>query len=215
MTITIPQTYNEITTEQMLRYNKAVETNEILEFQKVSILCNIPLQDVLKIPFNEFSEIVNELNKLFETEPTLIDRFEMKGITYGFIPNFDELSTAEYIDLDTYAGTDPLRFLAVAYRPIKSKFNHLYNIEEYKGTESNYMKMAHAPAMAYLGAMVFFWNLSNELLKHLPRFLERELTAEQSTALQRSGDGIQALMQSLEETISNIPKFTSLQYSNS
>lgn len=217
MTITIPQNYNEITIEQMIRWNKAVEENQtsILEYQMVSILCDISFIDVLNIPHKEFNEIVIELTKLFETEPALIDRFEMNGITYGFIPNFDNLTTAEYIDLDTYAETDILRFLAVAYRPIVNKFGKLYNIEEYKGTEANYLKMAHAPSMAFLGAKVFFWDLSRELLKHLPSFLEQELTTEQQTLLAKNGVGISQLMQSLEGITSNIPKYMSLQSSNS
>lgn len=217
MTITIPQNYNEITIEQMIRWNKAVEENQtsILEYQMVSILCDISFIDVLNIPHKEFKEILIELTKLFETEPALIDRFEMNGITYGFIPNFDNLTTAEYIDLDTYAETDILRFLAVAYRPIQNKFGKLYNIEDYKGTEANYLKMAHAPAMAFLGAKVFFWDLSRELLKHLPTFLEQELTTEQQTLLAKNGVGISQLTQSLTEITSNIPKFTNLQSFNS
>lgn len=217
MTITIPQNYNEITIEQMIRWNKAVEENQtsILEYQMVSILCDISFIDVLNIPHKDFNEILIELTKLFETEPALIDRFEMNGITYGFIPNFDNLTTAEYIDLDTYAETDILRFLAVAYRPIANKFGKLYNIEDYKGTEANYLKMAHAPAMAFLGAKVFFWDLSKELLKHLPTFLDQELTTEQQTLLEKNGVGMLTLMQSLEEITSNIPKFTNLQSFNS
>lgn len=210
MTITIPQNYNEITIEQMVKWNKAVEENQIsiLHYQMVAILCNVSFIDVLNIPHKEFSEIVIELSKLFETQPILIDRFELNGVTYGFIPNFDNLTTAEYIDLDTYAETDILRFLAVIYRPIESKFKNLYNIKEYKGTEENYLKMAHAPAMAFLGAKVFFWNLSKELLKHLPTYLQQELTQEQLTDLEKNGVGIPQLMQSLEEIISNIPKYT-------
>ena len=205
MTITIPQNYNEITIEQMVKWNKAGEENQdtILEYQMVSILCNIPFTEVLHIPLKEFREVLLELNKLFESEPVLIDRFELNGITYGFIPNFDNLTTAEYIDLDTYAETDILRFLAVIYRPIANKFGKLYNIEEYKGTEENYLKMAHAPAMAFLGAKVFFWNLSKELLKHIPNFLEQELTAEQKTLLEQNGVGIAQLTQSLETITSN------------
>lgn len=210
MTITIPQNYHEITIEQMVKWNKAVEENHtsILEYQMVSILCNVSFIDVLNIPHKEFKEIIAELVKLFESEPVLIDRFELNGITYGFIPNFDNLTTAEYIDMDTYAETDILRFMAVIYRPIEGTFGKLYNIKEYKGTEENYLKMAHAPAMAFLGAKVFFWNLSKELLKHLPTFLAEEMTAEDRTLLEKNGDGIHQLTQSLEVITSNIQKFT-------
>lgn len=216
MTITIPQNYNEITVEQMVKWNKAVEENHtsILEFQMVSILCNVSFIDVLNIPLQQLREVVSELVKLFESEPVLIDRFELNGVTYGFIPNFDNLTTAEYIDLDTYAETDILRFLAVLYRPIESTYGKLYNIQDYKGTEENYLKMAHAPAMAFLGAKVFFWNLSKELLKHLPTFLQGELTAEELTVLEKNGAGISQLTQSLEEITSNIPKYTNLRFSN-
>jgi len=214
MEVNIPTNYNEITIEQLIRWSKAVEENqlEILEHQLVSIFCNVPFKDTVLIPIKDFNEIVSTLQKLFESEPVFIDRFELNGTKYGFIPNLDNLTTAEYIDMDTYFNTDPLRFMAVMYRPIKSKFKNLYEIEEYDGTEKRYLEMAHATASTFLGAKVFFYNLSIELLKHIPTFLQQEMTAEQLITLEKNGGGISVLTQSLEEITSSTRQYMPYQF---
>jgi hypothetical protein len=111
------------------------------------------------------------------------------------------------IDLHNYIGTDPLKAMMVMYRPIKGKFKTLYNIEEYKGTDG-FEIMNDAPASIFLGAKVFFYNLSNELLSCFPSYIQRITTEEEKIILEKNGVGISQLMQSLKDTCSNIPKYT-------
>jgi hypothetical protein len=217
MTINIPTDYSDVTISQLMRWEKALQDNNelLLEFQLVSIFCDIPLTETIKIPQDEFTEIVDIISKLQDTPQPFKRRFTLNGIEYGFIPNLDEMETGEYIDIGTYFDTDPLRLMAVLFRPIKRKQKDLYAIADYKGTEETYMLMANAPASELLGAKVFFWNLATELLKHIPTYLQKNLTTEQAGLLERNGVGIFQLMQSLEAITSNMNEFTNLKFSNS
>jgi hypothetical protein len=216
MRIEVPTDLSQITIGQFLKWKHASENSseEFLPFLLISIFCNIELNECIKIPKKQFDEIIETIGKALEQEPKHELRFTMNGVEYGFIPNIDEIKTGEYIDLDTYINTDPLKAMMVMYRPIKGKYGKLYNIEDYKGTDG-FEIMNDAPASIFLGAKVFFYNLSNELLKCLPSYFNRVMTAEEKTILEKNGVGISQLMQSLEEIISNTPKYINYQYSNS
>jgi hypothetical protein len=69
----------------------------------------------------------------------LIDRFELDGIHYGYIPSYKEMSFAEFADLDTLLTKKPEEIMdylhiitAIMYRPIVSeKKKHNFKIEKY------------------------------------------------------------------------------------
>lgn len=228
MRIEVPTDLSQITIGQFLKWKHASENSseEFLPFLLISIFCNIELNEVIKIPKKQFDEIIFTIGQALEQEPKHELRFTMNGVEYGFLPNIDEIKTGEYIDLDTYINTEPLKAMMVMYRPIKGKFkvpkilrrfckeNVLYNIEDYKGTEG-FEIMNDAPASIFLGAKVFFYNLSNELLKCLPNYLDRVTTTEEKTIMEKNGVGISQLMQSLKEITSNTSKYMNYQYSNS
>lgn len=216
MRIEVPTDLTQITIGQFLKWKHASENSseEFLPFLLISIFCNIELNECIKIPKKQFDEILFTIGQALEQEPKHELRFTMNGIEYGFIPNIDEIKTGEYIDLDTYINTDPLKAMMVMYRPIKGKFKDLYNIEDYKGTDG-FEIMNDAPASVFLGAKVFFYTLSNELLMCLPSYFNRVTTAEEKIIMEKNGAGISQLMQSLTEIISNTNKYMSYQYFSS
>lgn len=217
MRIEVPTSLEQITIKQFLKWKHATENSseEFLPFQLISIFCNIELNEVIKIPLKQFEEIIFTIGQALEQTPKHVRRFTMNGIEYGFIPNFDNVSTAEYVDLDTYIDTDVLKAMMVMYRPIENKFGKdLYNIKEYNGTDG-FEIMNDAPASAFLGAKVFFWNLGTELKNYIPHFLNLTTTEEEKTILAKNGVGISQLTQLLEEIDLNTMKFTNLQYINS
>lgn len=210
MRIEVPTDLSQITIGQFLKWKHASENSseEFLPFLLISIFCNIELNEVIKIPKKQFDNIIFTIGKALEQEPKHELRFTMNGVEYGFIPNMnDDIETCEAIDLHNYIGTDPLKAMMVMYRPIKGKFKTLYNIEEYKGTDG-FEIMNDAPASIFLGAKVFFYNLSNELLSCFPSYIQRITTEEEKIILEKNGVGISQLMQSLKDTCSNIPKYT-------
>jgi hypothetical protein len=217
MRIEVPTSLEHITIKQFLKWKHATENSseEFLPFQLISIFCNIELNEVIKIPLKQFEDIIFTIGKALEETPKHVQRFMMNGVEYGFIPNFDNVSTAEYVDLDTYIDTDVLKAMMVMYRPINQTFGKdLYNIKEYNGTDG-FEIMNDAPASIFLGAKVFFWNLGTDLKNYIPRYLDRVTTEEEKIILEKNGVGISQLTQLLEGIDLNTNKSMDLPYINS
>ena len=173
--VIIPNDLSEITLDQYQRFLKIQENNtdeKFLTSKMIEIFCGIKLPEVLKMRVNDVSLITNILSEMFENIPQLVQRFKMNGVEYGFIPDLDDMSLGEYIDLDTYLGDweNMHRAMAVLYRPIKNKSGNRYNIKEYDG--KGFEDMKDMPLDAVLSSIVFFYNLGIELSKAMMNYLE-------------------------------------------
>jgi len=205
--ILVPDKLSEITLGQYQKFVKLnTEENKDTPFlleKMVEIFCSLNLQDILKIKFTSVQQIANKLNKLFEEEPEHIKTFSLNGVNYGFIPNLDDMTLGEYIDLDSnLSDWEKIHIaMAVLYRPIKVKKNNKYNIEEYTGP-NNAERMKDMPLNIAMGSMIFFYNLSNELLTTTLNFLvnemEESMTLEQQQLLEQNGVGINQSMDLLK-----------------
>jgi hypothetical protein len=217
--LTIPTTLNDIKLVQYQKFLSIAKDNEESEFlqqKMVQLFCGIDLKDVAQIRYKDVAEITANINNLFTKENHLIQRFKMGGVEFGFIPNLDEMSTGEYMDLDTYiTDWDTMHnAMAVLYRPITNKLGNKYQIEEYKGSITYAEVMRHAPLDVVLGAMVFFYNLGNDLLKSTINYLEKNQEVQDILTkhnLENVGDGIQVSMLLLKETLEDLMKFPSYQ----
>lgn len=215
--LTIPTTLNDIKLAQYQKFLSIAKDNEEGEFlqqKMVQLFCGIDLKDVAQIRYKDVAEITANINNLFTKENQFIQRFKMGGVEFGFIPNLDEMSTGEYMDLDTYI-TDwetMHNAMAVLYRPITNKLGNKYQIEEYKGSVTYADVMRHAPLDVVLGAMVFFYNLGNDLLKSTINYLEENQEVQNilnKHNLENVGDGMQVSMLLLKETLEDLMKFPS------
>ena len=217
--LTIPTTLNDIKLAQYQKFLSIAKDNEEGEFlqqKMVQLFCGIDLKDVAQIRYKDVAEITTNINNLFTKENVFIQRFKMGGVEFGFIPNLDEMSTGEYMDLDTYiTDWDTMHnAMAVLYRPITNKLGNKYQIEEYKGSITYADVMRHAPLDVVLGAMVFFYNLGNDLLKSTINYLENNQEVQNTLNkhnLENVGDGMQVSMLLLKETLEDLMKFPSYQ----
>lgn len=217
--LTIPTTLNDIKLAQYQKFLSIAKDNEESEFlqqKMVQLFCGIDLKDVAQIRYKDVAEITANINNLFTKDNQFIQRFKMGGVEFGFIPNLDEMSTGEYMDLDTYiTDWDTMHnAMAVLYRPITNKMGNKYQIEEYKGSITYADVMRHAPLDVVLGAMVFFYNLGNDLLKSTVNYLEKNQEVQDILTkhnLENVGDGIQVSMLLLKETLEDLMKFPSYQ----
>ena len=196
--ITVPESLSEITLEQYQRFEKLnTKQNEdtIFLLQKmIEIFCNLDLKDVATIKYKSVQHVTSLINDVFDVKHKLIPTFELNGAEYGFIPVLDDLTLGEYIDLDeNLADWQTMhKAMSVLYRPIKYKKGSKYQIEEYKGLEqANTLKQM--PLDVAFGAMVFFYNLSNELVQTILSYLHKEipntLTTLQMERLALNGAG--------------------------
>ena len=217
--LTIPTSLNDIKLAQYQKFLSIAKDNEESEFlqqKMVQLFCGIDLKDVASIRYKDVAEITANINNLFTKENQFIQRFKMGGVEFGFIPNLDDMSTGEYMDLDTYiTDWDTMHnAMAVLYRPITNKLGNKYQIEEYKGSVTYADVMRHAPLDVVLGAMVFFYNLGNDLLKSTVNYLEKNQEIRDilnKHNLGNVGDGIQVSMLLLKETLEDLMKFPSYQ----
>jgi len=218
--VNIPESLKEI---KLRDYQKFVRTckdsnDELFIQQKmIEIFCGVPLLSVLKMKLSDVEDITNHLNNLFTKQPNLTRKFDIAGLEFGFIPNLEKITFAEYIDLDTYiADFDNMhKAMAVLYRPIVDKRKDTYSIEEYTGSDAYSEIMEHVSMEVVIGARVFFWNLSNELLTAIPTYLEKEVSkmnTRKATNSGANGDGINQSIHLLKETLQDLTKLQRLDY---
>lgn len=202
----VPTNLNDITLGQYQQYIKLPEglTENQLALKMITIFCNVPEKVARLIKASDIQEIVTKLSKMFEQTPPLTRRFKMGRTEYGFIPNLDEMSFGEYIDIDTYLGDwDNIeRAMAVLYRPIKNTYDSLYNIEPYKVKDA--LNYKHMPLGVVLGSILFFYNLGNDLCKVMMDYSLNQQGLQQKATLDKSGDGINQYMHSLTEILQDL-----------
>ena len=200
MKLTIPNNLSEITVEKYLKALDCLveENTQVRDIRLISVWCDIEPNKVVKLPVNEFKEIVEIIIKTLNQKPNLSHIIKVNGKDYGFEPELEAMGSDAYIDLSTYFDKDYLRAMAVLYRPIQMRMGRIYSISEYKGTE-NYKDFLQCKASEIVGSRLFFYRLTNDLLKTIPKFLAENLTAEQITKMEASGVGIQQFTKLVEE----------------
>lgn len=212
--ITIPTSLSEIKLSQYLKFLAIAEQNEESDFlhhKMIQIFCNVELKYIDQFKRTQLIEIVNSINSLFENVPEFKNRFELNGVEYGFIPNLEDITQGEYIDLDNYlpVNSDMNKAMAVMFRPIKQRFKDKYIIEDYAGSSLYAGKMLDAPLDVVLGARVFFYHLGNELLKSTLTYLEEKVPKTilaNKPNLGKDGDGIALSMLSLKGMLEDLMK---------
>ena len=209
LNFTIPEQLSEITLGQYQRVSNLTGTDQENAITMVSVLCNISKEDARSIPLNEFNEIAEILAKTINKKSVFRSTFTIGETKYGMIPNFDDMSIGEYIDLDMFIRDekDLHKAMTVLFRRIKYESHGQYDIVKYT-TKEDYDIMLEAPLDVVRGVMVFFWNLSNELLKAIPQFLEEQVDKgiQSKQISMQSGDGIQAYLHSLTDNLEKLMK---------
>ena len=208
--INVPTSLSEVTLGQYQKFLKIAEDNpegNFLNAKMIEIFCGIPLSDSYKLKMSSVTAIIDILNELLSQTPKRVEQFTMNGVQYGFIPDLDEMSLGEYVDLDGSASDWNNMHIAmnVLYRKIKIKKSGKYNIVDYN--VDNPEKMKDMPLDAAIGSLFFFYNLGMELSKHtiLSSSNQAEMEAYQEQLIsQTNGDGISQFMVSLTEILQDL-----------
>ena len=207
--INVPTELNEITLKQYQKFLKVQDSkqnNTFLQTKMIEIFCNVKMQDALNIKLSDADRISSLISKMFEQKPDLVKSFWLNNVEYGFVPDLDEITLGEYIDLDTYMGEWENIQIAmnVLYRPIKQKLGEKYLIEEYDPDTKD--RLINMPMDAVFGSIIFFYRLGIELSKTMMNYLENKEGNLQVQGLDflKNGDGIQAFTDSLEEILQDL-----------
>ena len=213
VSLDIPESLNDITLRQ---YQEFIKIEEPTQDDYLRIFLNLEAQGVNQIKASEIDRLVNYLNLLFEQKPQHSLQFTLNGSKFGFIPKIDEITYGENKDITSYINDwkNMHKAMAVMYRPIKQKQGNKYLITEYNGTSEWADFMLDMPLGIVMGAMVFFWNLTNELLKSIPNYLEKQTKIEQMKGQisAESGEAIKNLIPSLKVMLEDMTKLLSLPY---
>jgi len=198
----IPQTLNSITLGQYQNFQKVLKDNEGAEessfvgMKMLEIFCNADFEKIRNVDLGVFDVALNKLKEVLEMKPSMSKKIVVDDTEYGFIPDLENITLGEYVDLEKYMA-DPLTFhkaMAVLYRPIKMKVQDTYLIEDYIGTEDRGEIMKEAGLSDSLGAMLFFWTLGRELVSDILASLKEEglktTNTENDHSSQSDGDGI-------------------------
>lgn len=203
----VPNNLNEVTLGQYQEYIKLKDLSETeLSLKMIEIFCNLKSEQVRYLKATDVRTVVTIISEMFDSKPSLVNTFKIDGIEYGFIPNLDEMSFGEYIDLDTFIGDwDNIeKAMGVLYRPVEMRKGNRYHIKEYEAGETEHLKAM--PLDAVLGSILFFYRLGNDLCKITMNSLEGEeiVDFQAHLNLEANGVGTQAFMLSLNQILDDL-----------
>jgi len=203
----VPNSLNEVTLGQYQEYIKLKDLSETeLSLKMIEIFCNLKSEQVRYLKATDVRTVVTIISEMFDSKPSLVNTFKIDGIEYGFIPNLDEMSFGEYIDLDTFIGDwDNIeKAMGVLYRPVEIRKGNRYHIKEYEAGETEHLKAM--PLDAVLGSILFFYRLGNDLCKITMNSLEGKEMEEFQAHLnsEANGVGTQAFMLSLNQILDGL-----------
>jgi hypothetical protein len=210
--VKVPTSLNEIPLKHyvdFLNVQKGSNDEEFIAQKMIEIFCGIRLADVAKIKLTSLNEMVLHFTNLFSAKPEFKQTFKIGDIEFGFIPELEEITFGEYVDLDSHLQSwDKFhKAMAVLYRPIKTRSGEKYEIAEYNPNKDMEELMQYAPLDVCIAASVFFWTLESDLLQATLNYLETEMKKEKNLSqtlakqlnLANDGDGISHFMHSLKE----------------
>jgi len=220
--INIPTELSEIKLRQWQKFIEIADNSNDDEFvaqKMVETFCDVELKDIVKMNYKDVVDLYEHFSKLFQLKNGLIPKFKLNNVEFGFIPDLENISFEEFVDLESNLSDNKTmhKAMAVMYRPIVTRQKDKYTIEDYETSAKYDEVMKFAPLDVVFGANVFFWTLRNELLRVLPIYLE-EQTKQMSTHskhnLENDGDGINLSMHSLKEILQSSMKLLQCPYLN-
>jgi hypothetical protein len=216
--IVIPTSLSEIPLKSYQEFMKVVEKSNDDEFigqKTIEIFCGLKMKDVVKVKWSDVKSLTLHLNEIFKAKPKFQATFKIQDTEFGFIPNLEDMTFGEYIDLESNISSVETfhKAMAVMYRPITKKVKDRYEIFEYVGTDEFSDVMKYASLDVVLGATVFFSTLGSDLVQHTLTSLEKEIqknpkimTLAKERNLINDGDGTIQSMRFLKETLQSLMK---------
>ena len=209
MKVKVPEDINDIKLSQFQSFVKIEEPDN---YDVMRIFYNLNKDKVNAMQTEDVEHLVQTISNILNTEvKDLTPTFTIKDIDFGFIPKLDDMTYGEHTDLIEYINDlDKIHLaMAVLFRPIKQKQFGKYLIEDYKGSEVYGEVMKQMPLGAMLGAKVFFWNLTRDLLNYIPAYIKEEASQMPTP---KSGEIIQLCADLQKATSSSLTKLPNLMY---
>jgi hypothetical protein len=185
MKLRLPASFQDLT----LRHLMTLET-ETDPVKRVQAVTGHSFAEVRKMPHKLIVEANAHLDALQANEVAQHKEIiELNGVEYGFVPDWDEFSAGEWIDMETYTADfwkTPHKAMSILYRPLDRKWGDRYSIKPYTAKEDAEVFL-DMPAPLVAGALLFFWSTERKLLNALQSSLIQK--TQEVTSLLQSGVG--------------------------
>lgn len=170
---------------------KDILSDEYFGAKLVSIMSGAQVDKLLETNYQHVEYLASYIMSLFpQGEPQFIDKFELDGIDYGFLPSWKKVSFAEFVDLDTLMSKksdEMLNYIhimtSIMYRPIiTDPSKHDFEIEKYNS--ESMIKRAELfnkelDIKYFMGAQFFFIKFASKYLEHIQSSLTTTSLKEQ------------------------------------
>ena len=206
--LVVPNSLADITLGQYQKFVKISESNtdeKFISIKMLEIFCKLKLETIMTMKATSIKTVTATLTEMFNAKQDLKHIFRMDGIQYGFIPNLEDMTFGEYVDLDSNISDfqEIHKAMAVLYRPIEKKFKGQYTIKPYEAKAADFMR--DMPMDVVFGSMIFFYHLGSDLSKVMMDYLQQEESRELHTQLlelsAKNGVGINQFLNSLKEML--------------
>ena len=189
MKLYIPVSSDQITLKRFVDYHTS---NDEIERVMIAVNKSRDYCESLK------AETVQTVLELFDTalttgKDTHTPTVTVEGVKLGFIPDINNMTFREHVDMDQLSKSIWLtngepnyknlpQLMAILYRPITEQVGEFYNLEKYdSGKVKKYMKAINALTMDRVqGGLIFFSSIAAELvnnsLESLDMMLKKELS---------------------------------------
>ena len=185
MKLRLPASFQDLT----LRHLMTLET-ETDPVKRVQAVTGHSFAELRKMPNKLIVEANAHLDTLQAEEVAQHKEIiELGGVEYGFVPDWDEFSAGEWIDMETYTADfwkTPHKAMSILYRPLDRKWGDRYSIKPYTAKEDADVFL-DMPAPLVAGALLFFWSTERKLLNALQSSLIQK--TQEVTSLLQSGAG--------------------------
>lgn len=190
--INIPTSLSEITLGDFQMFWESEKT----DVDKLHYLLKLSPSTINGLKRKYFVELIETIDRLLDSEVEFTQFVTLAGVDFGFIPNLEDLTQGEFIDIDENISDISTihTACAVLFRQIKERDGVKYSVVEYNPEYGFDEVMKHLPLNVALGAKVFFWALGKELLKIIPSYLEEEaeeMNTPQNINSQSDGVGME------------------------
>jgi len=170
MKIKLPAFFEDIKIGQLMKHGE----RKLEDADLVRIYAGLSWDEVNELPYVMVKKGADHLREILATPtPKHYKTIRVDEQLHGFIPDWSQLKTKEYVDLTTYAEDvigNADKIMSILYRPVARQFGDKYDIEDYQGTKGC-EKFQDLSASYLYGALVFFWTIRKNYERTLLRSL--------------------------------------------
>jgi hypothetical protein len=217
LSIDIPEGWHDITLKQYIEWVSLpddLEPEEIVR-EALRIFLHLGPQATAVMKHNDRKYVMARLAEVFNKQPKLVSKFWHNGKAYGLIPNLDNITFGEYVDIEKHQEQPGQlnELMNILYRPIAKEQGDRYTIEPYNGL-ATITDFSGVAAAIPISAMLFFYRGGIELclctLSYLTAQANKKSKATGRKALSKdsaeSGGGIQPSIDYAKATLQGLMK---------